>query len=272
MRFLDNGPMIPDELLIARDEGRVIFFCGSGVSRARAGLPDYFGLAQQIIETLGVADDDPARKIVEEAKDFDRRTGTSGLVSADRVFGLLERSFLVRDIESSVAKALKPRADVDLTAHRIMLDLAKGPDGKVRLVTTNFDLLFEACDSSLPFSRPPRLPNPLRYEEFEGIIHLHGHVNDDYSGAAGDGFVLTTSNFGRAYLADGWATSFIKQILHKYYVVFIGYTADDPPVHYLLEALNSYSESLEGLYAFQAGSADEAESKWNHKGVHAIAY
>ena len=43
MRFVANGPSIPDELLTARDEGRVMFFCGAGVSRAYAGLPDFFG-------------------------------------------------------------------------------------------------------------------------------------------------------------------------------------------------------------------------------------
>jgi hypothetical protein len=67
MRFLADGPSIPDELLVARDEGRVIFFCGAGVSRARAGLSDFFGLAQRVSETLGVASDSPGKRIIEEA-------------------------------------------------------------------------------------------------------------------------------------------------------------------------------------------------------------
>jgi hypothetical protein len=37
LRFLAEGPSIPDELLVARDEGRVVFFCGAGVSRAARG-------------------------------------------------------------------------------------------------------------------------------------------------------------------------------------------------------------------------------------------
>jgi len=272
MRFLANGPSIPDELLVARDEGRVVFFCGAGVSCAFAGLPGFFGLAQNIIKTLGVTADDPARRIIQEAQEIERRTRISGLISADKVFGLLERNFLGRDIEAAVAKELKPKLPTNLSAHRIMLNLARGPDGKIRLVTTNFDLLFEACDSTLRYSRFPRLPDPVRNEEFEGIIHLHGHVEKDYRGASGDGFVLSSSQFGRAYISDGWATSFIRSVLDKYIVVFIGYTADDPPVHYLLEALNSSSKSLRGIYAFQPGSKDEAESKWRHKGAHPIAY
>ena len=203
---------------------------------------------------------------------MERRPGIGGFISADRVFGLLERSFVVKDIEAAVAQALKPTTDADLSAHRIMLDLASGPDGRIRLVTTNFDILFESCDTSLLCSRPPRLPDPRRNEEFEGIIHLHGHVDQNYAGAVGDGFVLSSSAFGRAYLSEGWATSFMKSILDRYVVVFVGYTADDPPVQYLLEALNSDSTSLKEVYALQAGSQDEAEAKWGHKGVRPIAY
>jgi hypothetical protein len=271
MRFLPEGPSIPDKLLTARDEGRVVFFCGAGVSRARARLPDFFGLAKDVIETLGVAPDSPAKKIIEEAREIANRVGESGLISADRVFGLLEREFLVTDIHAAVAKSLTPVPDVDLSAHRVMLDLAKGSDGKIRLVTTNFDRLFQLCDNALPCWKPPRLPDPLR-DDMNGAIHLHGRVNAEYSGAEGDGFVLSSSEFGRAYLSDAWATDFIRSILDKYLVVFVGYTADDPPVHYLLEALHRSVGSRTEIYAFQSGDESEAQSKWRYKGVQPIAY
>jgi hypothetical protein len=272
MRFLAEGPSISDELLVARDEGRVIFFCGAGVSRARAGLTDFFGLAQRVVETLGVISDSPAKRLIEAAREIDSTTGITGLISADRVFGLLEREFLVRDIQVAVAESLKPGPGADLSAHRIMLDLATGPDRKVRLVTTNFDLLFEACDKTLRSWKPPRLPAPQHHEDFQGIIHLHGRVDENYSGVDGDGFVLSSSEFGRAYLSDGWGTQFIRSVLDRYFVVFVGYTADDPPVQYLLEALNRSLGSREGLYALQSGSTGEAESRWLHKGVQPIAY
>ena len=271
MRFVATGPSIPDDLLVARDEGKVVFICGAGVSRSRANLPDFSQLTRYVIDTLGVTDQDPARKLLDTAEEFDRITRTAGIISADRIFGLLERDFSVRDIEQAVAKALKPIAAPDLFAHRIMLDLAKLPDGRVRIVTTNFDRLFEDCDSTLPCCRPPRLPDPLRDDEFEGIIHLHGRVDSEYQRAEGDGFVLSSAGFGRAYLAEGWATSFIRSIVDQYVVVFVGYAADDPPVHYLLEALNSYKKSLAGVYAFQAGNTGDAEAKWKQKGAYPIA-
>lgn len=212
MRFFENDPSIPDELLTARDEGRVVFLCGAGVSRARAGLSDFFGLAENVIQRLGVSAESPARKILNEAREIYKRTGVDGLISADRIFGLLERDFLVRDIESAVAKALQPPPNVDLSAHRILLDLATTPEGKVRLVTTNFDRLFDDCDGKLQIWQPPRLPDPSRHDEMDGIIYLHGCTNKDYSGSAGDGFILSSSEFGRAYLSDGWATVFFKEI------------------------------------------------------------
>jgi len=272
MRFVKDGPEIPDQLLIARDEGRVVFFCGAGVSRARANLLDFFGLADEVIRRLGVPTDNPACKILNEAREVDRRTGVSGLISVDRVFGLLERDFLVRDIEAAVAASLQPEEGVDLSSHQILLDLATTPEHKVRLVTTNFDRLFEVCCNTLKVWQPPRLPDPSRHGEMDGIIHLHGYATKDYTGAEGDGFILSSSEFGRAYLSDGWATQFFRKILDRFVVVFVGYTADDPPVQYLLEALNKKAGGLEGVYAFQSGVANEAAAKWLHKGVEAIPY
>lgn len=273
MRFVADGPSIPDELLVARDEGTVIFFCGAGVSRARADLPGFFGLADKVVKILGAAADGPAHKIIAHARELESKPGLGGLISADRVFGLLEREFRSSEVAEAVAQALKPSSSADLSAHRTVLDLARGPDGNVRLVTTNFDLLFELCDPNLPRSQPPRLPDPSRPDELVGITHLHGRVNETHTGAHGDCFVLSSAEFGRAYLSEGWATEFVRSILSRYVVVFLGYTADDPPVQYLLEALNRSLKGRRGrAYAFQAGSANEAKSKWSHRGVEAISY
>lgn len=272
MRFIENGPPIPDELLLARDQGRVVFFCGAGVSREKAKLPDFFGLAEDAIDKLGAPSGSSARRILDEAREIEARTGIAGLISADRIFGLLERDFLVSDIEAAVASSLKPSETTDLAAHQTLLDLATTPEGAVRLVTTNFDRLFDACGRDLQSWKPPCLPDPSRSMEMNGVIYLHGKATADYRGAEGDGFVLSSSQFGRAYLSDGWATSFFREILDKYVVAFVGYTADDPPVHYLLEALSKKTGSLEGVYAFQSGEAADATSKWIHKGVDAIPY
>ena len=278
MRFTENGPDIPDELLLALDEGRVVFFCGAGVSRAKACLPDFFGLAGQVINSLRVAEDSPAAKILAQARDMEKRTGEPGLISADRVFGLLERHFFSVDIDRAVAEALDPAKldpdkNVDLTAHELLLDLATSQNGQTKLVTTNFDRLFDDCGRDLNAWQPPRLPDLARDSELNGIVYLHGRANECYDGSEGDRFVLSSAEFGRAYLSEGWATRFFKDVIDRYTVVFVGYTADDPPVQYLLEALNKTNGGLTEVYAFQSGENDEeAGARWDHKGVTAIPY
>ena len=71
MRFLANGPAIPDDLLIARDAGDVIFFCGAGVSRHRAGLPDFIKLGGDVIDLLGASEKSLARRLFVRIKEID---------------------------------------------------------------------------------------------------------------------------------------------------------------------------------------------------------
>ena len=278
MRFFADGPSIPDELLWERDEGKVVFFCGAGVSRAYANLPDFFGLANIVAEHLGIGKNSDAYRLIHSAHEIEKNAGISGLISADRIFGLLERDFRVGDIEEAVASALNPEKQDSpkkpnyLEAHQILLDLATGEDGKVRLVTTNFDRLFEQCRKKLKIWQPPKLPDPSRVDEMDGIVYLHGLATKDYQGAEGDGFILSTSQFGKAYLAEGWATQFIRQILDNYTIVFVGYSADDPPVQYLLEALHKMKATHNKIYAFQSDDGDDVINRWKYKGVMPICF
>ena len=52
MQFTTNGPDVPDALLQAHEEGRVVFFCGAGISYP-AGLLDFKGLVKQIYQLNG---------------------------------------------------------------------------------------------------------------------------------------------------------------------------------------------------------------------------
>jgi len=165
-----------------------------------------------------------------------------------------------------------PKKPDYLKAHQILLDLATGGDRKVRLVTTNFDRLFEQCRENLKIWQPPKLPDPSRVDEMDGIVYLHGLATKDYQGAEGDGFILSTSQFGRAYLAEGWATKFIRQLLDNYTIVFVGYSADDPPVQYLLEALFKMKATHNKIYAFQSNDGEDVINRWKDKGVMPICF
>lgn len=272
MRFVENGPSLPDDLLTARDTGRVLFFCGAGVSYAQAGLPNFADLAERVLSHLGSANDSPARHLFGIARDQEQRSGVTGLVATDRIFGLLEREFEPRDVREAVANALRPVDTSKIGAHKILLDLSRTRAGMTRLITTNFDRLFEDCDPSLASSNPPHLPDPRRARDFHGVIHLHGRVDAEYKQACDDELVLSSADFGRAYLSEGWATKYIQALLTRFQIVFVGYSADDPPVQYLLEALSRSEDIRNDLYAFQAGDTAQASAQWAHKGVQPIVY
>jgi hypothetical protein len=115
------------------------------------------------------------------------------------------------------------------------------------------------------------LPNP-RSASFEGIIHLHGRVNADYTGPGDEEFIVSSADFGHAYLSDGWATRFMQSLLARFQIVFVGYAADDPPVQYLLEALNLHAGNRSRLFAFKPGNNVDDAALWEHRGVRAIPF
>ena len=273
MRFLENGPSIPDDLLNARDEGRVVFFCGAGVSQARAELPDFYGLLDRVLRDLRAPVDCVAQRAYRASKGVGDQYKIPNLISADRIFGLLQRDFDSRTVESAVAHALRSgRTEADFSAHEILLRLARTDRGHVQLVTTNFDRLFERVAAPLKAHVPPRLPDVSHDGELDGVVYLHGRVDEEYSRADGDGLVLTTADFGHAYLSDGWATRFIREIVEKHVVVFIGYSASDPPIQYFLEGLKKSQNMAGRLYAFQATESERDVAAWTEKGVTAIPH
>ncbi len=271
MRFIEHGPDIPDELLLALDEERVVFFCGAGVSLANAGLPDFLGLTNTVLKNLRISKTSTAYKILCAAQRIEKKLDLPGLVSVDRIFSELEKEFDLEYIKPFVAKSLKPKIGVNLSAHEILLDLATTTAGRTKLVTTNFDRLFEKSKRKLTTWIPPHLPVSTDITEFDGLVYLHGRVNKRYNAPEKD-IIIASSDFGRAYLTEGWARRFFKEIIFEYTVVFIGYSADDPPIRYLLEGRNKKSRKQNKIYAFQSGTAQDAEEKWKHKYVKAIPY
>lgn len=73
-------------------------------------------------------------------------------------------------------------------------------------------------------------------------------------------------------MSQAWATDFIRNILQDHHIVFVGYTADDPPVQYLLEAFYHSKPTFGQMYVFHPGSQDDGLAKWSHRGVKPIVY
>ncbi|QBR37711.1 hypothetical protein ETW23_17920 [Leisingera sp. NJS201] len=99
-----------------------------------------------------------------------------------------------------------------------------------------------------------------------GVTYLHGRIQSpDYPH---HDYILSSADFGRAYLAEGWATKFVRAFLDQYTVVLVGYQAESPPVKYLLQGLNHDGlRDTANLYAFDRGRLEDIEVKWRDRGV-----
>lgn len=266
MRFFADGPDIPLELLEARDKGDVVFLCGAGVS-VPAGMPNFEQLARLIATELGATDAPLVRQL------YRNSTSTADpAVPLDQVFGYLQKEYGVAQVERLTTRMLRTPKKADVTNHRTILRLSSDVQGRPRLVTTNFDLLFEAAGKRLKAFVPPYLPDLEYANRLDGLVYLHGRLNGSSRSTEGlRGLVLGIGDMGRAYLADGWATRFMNQLISRYTVVLLGYSANDVPIRYLLEGLNARG-SKPKLFAFAEGDPGETEERWWDRGVVAIPY
>lgn len=271
MRFCENGPNIPDELLDSRDKGDVVFLCGAGVS-APAGMPDFLKLTKKVFDDLYVAPDSQLRSLLRFAEDdcFPEEARPS----FDLIFNLLQQTYQPIDIDRCVARHLEIKGNPCVSTHKTVLRLSKGSDGSPQIVTTNFDLLFQYADDQIECFTPPALPDLSGGLPLRGLVHLHGRINSEaVSIESRQEFVLSSSDFGRAYLAQGWATRFMLELLDRYTVVLLGYSANDPPVKYLLQGLQSSGQQRgDSIYAFVGESTSFDQSIWDSRGVTALTY
>ena len=175
MRFLPEGPNIPDELLEERDNGNVVFLCGAGVSYP-AGMPDFLGLARFVVEELGTPQNAPSRDMLSMWKDETIPAGARP--SLDQIFNLLQQEYAAGDVDYLIAKKLKTPRGANLSAHKTILSLSRSSNGEPQIVTTNFDLLFEkAAQRKLKTHVAPALPDLAGMRSFDGIVYLHGRID-----------------------------------------------------------------------------------------------
>jgi hypothetical protein len=89
--------------------------------------------------------------------------------------------------------------------------------------------------------------------------------------------VVSSGDFGLAYLTERWAARFVSELFRNYIVCFVGYSIGDPVLRYMMDALAAdrmLGETTLPAYAFAAyeGSEDEAENEWLGKHVTPILY
>ncbi len=231
------GPIqIDDRILDAIRDDRLVIFAGAGVSMGPpADLPDFVTLANAIAAGTGLvrAENEPI----------------------DRFLGRLEVK-----VHQRAAQQLSNPASLPTALHLDLMRLFRCSD-RVRLVTTNFDLHFEAAAQSVFGTYPevfhaPALPLG---RDFRGLVHVHGAITHPQE------MVLTDADFGRGYLTEGWARRFLVDVFRTYTVLFVGYSHDDVVMNYLARALPA--DGAANRYALT-----EENGNWKLLGITPISF
>lgn len=242
-----SGIDFPSTLVTALRNHELVVFAGAGVSKEEpANLHNFRELANAIAEGT-----------VHTLKRGERE---------DRFLGRLKHENI--DVHTRAANVLRTnlagRAPQPTALHTDLVRLFGQPN-LLRIVTTNFDLLFsdvasEHFDLSPEVFKAPALPLG---SDFTGIVHVHGSVERPSD------MVLTDADFGRAYLTVGWTRRFLVELFRRFTVLFVGYSHTDTVMQYLARALPMEGPSRRfGLISENKADRDE----WELHGIQPIPY
>lgn len=270
MQFVKNGPNVPEKLIQAHEEGRVVFFCGAGISFP-AKLPGFGKLVRDLYDQVGVLPDE-VQELALKNSQFDTAVSLLESVTPTKEWR--------RDVRKNLSLLLTPdySSSKATQTHRSLLRLSVTSENKMRLITTNFDTVFkQAADEEkikLKEYSAPLLPVPKN--RWDGLVYLHGLLPEDEHGL--DHLVISSGDFGLAYLTERWAARFVSELFRTYTVCFIGYSLNDPVLRYMMDALaadKQLGESPPEMYAFGNYKVKEYEKEkknWLAKNVTPILY
>lgn len=263
-KLIPEGPEIPEVLLNELEDGKVVFFCGAGISMGpESKLPSFKKLVCQIYRSNNLIPSEVEKNKLKNN-------------SWDKALDLLENRLGKKQLRETVIKLLSKPPQGKLSLHKALIELSKNETG-LRLVTTNFDNRFvEAGVDKNMVDVAPKLPIPKFYD-WSSLVHLHGSIS---LGGEDSSLVLTSADFGLGYSTERWAVRFVTELFRTFTVVFVGYDLNDLPLQYIIDALAKKRESEEQVkkvYAFaDYDGLDDSMSivskKWESKNVIPIVY
>ena len=232
----------PERLMAALRDGELVVFAGAGVSMAPpAGLPDFVQLAERVANRIACPREEDEDPIAYLSRIRDQQI----------------------NVHSMVAEILTQNDPKPNSLHNNLLRLYKRQP-QPRIVTTNFDLLFEVAQPEPVVSHhtAPALPPGHR---FQGIVHLHGTTNHP------EDMVLTDADVSQAYLHEEWALTFLKQLFSRFTVLFIGYSHDDTMMQYLARGMPAQRDEDQQRFALTI-EEERSRQRWGNRGITPITF
>ncbi|WP_419551422.1 DUF4020 domain-containing protein [Candidatus Poriferisodalis sp.] len=235
-----GGAEIPDEVVSAHRDGSLVLFIGAGASLDQpSNLPLFHDLATRIS-----CEHDPQGPVPEKGHE-------------DSHLDSLQHQGV--DVHLRAQQIISSEDSKPNELHRAIVNLAT-TSPRTRIVTTNYDSHLSSClpdSSDLDSFTAPNVPAG---SDFSGIVYLHGDAQ-----RSSDDLVVTASDFGRAYLSEGWALNFVKKLFAETTVLFIGYSHRDTVMGYLARGLPVTSRR------FMLHSS-ESDDTWSAHGIQPISY
>ena len=284
-------PGIPERLLLAHARGEVLFIAGAGVSMP-ANLPDFRRLVIKVYERLDGAvhtiidnhtDDSPPVNL--QTLSYQQAAEVKRFIARDYdvVLGMLERRMdhlpgSSSQVRRTIVEILGEGGNKPAKIHRALMRLADR-GGVITIATTNFDRLLQAAVPTIK-GKPTTyslgaIPRPGRNKEFSGVLHIHGALETD-SKKTSD-LIVTDHDFGEFYLRRRTVPDFIYDAARLYHLVLIGYSANDPPMRYLLNAVAADGvrfNDLKERFTFVGLKESDpiADEDWKGRGITPISY
>ncbi|MBI5634786.1 MAG: SIR2 family protein [Nitrospirae bacterium] len=279
-------PAIPERLLLAHSRGEVLFIAGAGISKP-ANLPDFRGLVLSVYAQLDTVvhgfipdkNTDLSSLTAQQAAEVKRyRKG-----DFDVVLGMLERRMDRQTqgtsrVRQAVASELRRTGIRPAAIHRDLMRLADR-GGVATIVTTNFDLLLEDAAKQIRQKvltyALGGIPRPGLNDGFGGVFHIHGVLDRDP--ARTSDLILTDQDFGEFYLRRRVVPDLIYDAARLFNLVLVGYSANDPPMRYLLNAVaadGTRFKDLKERFAFVDNSPPDPVKMedWRGRGITPIPY
>jgi hypothetical protein len=136
-----------------------------------------------------------------------------------------------------------------------------------------FECAAHADGQTVPSHAGKAIPRPGTAED-HGILHLHGRIAYGPRDIRPSDMILTSADFGDAYLRDGWASQYIEDRMRLNTLVLVGYAAEDTAMRLLLETLDADRDrfrDLNKIYAVERQTPVSA-SICNAKGIVPIEF
>jgi hypothetical protein len=109
-------------------------------------------------------------------------------------------------------------------------------------------------------------------------VYLHGLLSAEPTAGELDRLVVSSGDFGLAYLTERWAARFVSELFRNYTVCFVGYSINDSVLRNMMDALAAdrlLGESPPEMFAFGSysrGKEEERANEWRAKNVTPILY